>query len=237
MAQTINRRAALGSLAAAAGEMLAVPAIANAAEHPDADLIAFARNVKAQGIECYRAEDALEDMFEKFDLPPVPDCLLIRSDDAGFVGIDDRDLANHIGKPIPEKHMKVATSMRAALQRLLATSDPDSPANASAIEALARVTEIDLAARQHLAAIESAKEAAGILAAEAKVEALNDELKGAWSVLASMPARTIDGVVAKLDAVSHLFVRFEPGYYPPKCRAGHVLEAAAGDMATVRARV
>jgi hypothetical protein len=204
------------------------------AETADADLFTLAKRVKALGLECEAAETAFADLGDQFEPPPPPECLLIREGDEAFAGAKDGEFAKHIGERFSVHQMKVLRSMRSVYQLLLSSTEPDSVTNRRATHGLARVTEIDVAAGRYIDDIEAARAAAGLRSAEAKAEALDDELKAAWRVLAFTPARTVEGALAKMDAVAHCFSRLNPEAYPDECSADNVLHMAVVELAELR---
>jgi hypothetical protein len=229
----INRRAALGAIAALPTLASSPNATAALEAHPDAELFALARRAKALGLASDEANAAAELLEDTFEPPPPPACLLIREGDEPIAGAADGEFARLVGTPFSIRQLEILRAIRPALQSLSVPKGSSAVA-AEAMDRFTRATEVDIATDLYLAEIEAAKEAAGIPAAEAKATESRAALKTSWREFALTPARTIEGALAKIDAVSHCYQPPSAKYFPNEPSVDDVLETAVFEFAQFR---
>lgn len=230
-AALVNRRAALGGLAAA-GALLAVPHVAKAAS-PDAELFALARKAKALYAALGAAEDRLVEAEQRLGRTVFPEALIVTA--------SDRKLFPRIqagaGEPFFEKDIQaIRIARKVTLDVCRFINTPDIGSDWDCPQLVARAVEIERADEKHRAEREAARTAYGVTEAEAEVDRISAELAQTWRDLAFAPARTIEGVLAKLDAASAQLAdaRLTPHDFPKGCAPEDVAWMAAADLAALR---
>ena len=214
-AMPIDRRAALGALAG--GALLAAPCIAKPAEvHPDAELLALSRRAREISAGCRRAIDAADALKNRYELPPIPQALVVTTQDAEEFG----PLMAEIGERF---HFIDVSAL--SLHRAPGTRP----------EALARVAEVQRAEAEYAERKRASREAFGIPAANARAAAMQDEASRVLDAVAFIRPKTVDGVLAKLAAVAPLCRPIDPSQ-PSDIMSNEakVLVMAALDLVTLK---
>jgi hypothetical protein len=195
--KTPSRRAALGVLASIPA--LALPAAAMAGSetagglsaHPDAELFALIEHAKAASALTDEANDTGEDVWAKLQ-PSRPQVLIWNEADAPHWH------RARPGEPISRQHVNDLKSLLALPNR------PDLPQSADgrplipSREFVGRAREIVQNNDEFEAAWKAAKEHPDLLAAEAREEALRERWRELALRIATTPAKTTEGLIAKL---------------------------------------
>jgi len=235
-APAIDRRAALGSLAA--GALLAVPRLAKAGEHPDAELFALVRKAKELEVQYEAAERAVDAAYERFVEPSPPEALIGREGDAELLTRTKRQ-GFVSGRVLSSDEIEAAKASRKTWTQLTTLVDWRGTDQAldDWLALIQRAVDIEAAAGQHDRAVEAAKIAIGLPEAEAALERITNEQVSTWRSLALMPARTRDGVLAKLEVIAPILGE---DFDRDACErdwgasAGTVAASAAADLAALK---
>jgi hypothetical protein len=203
--ETTTRRAALGAIisAGAAGATLALPAIAATSDapshHPDAELFALierARTADSLSTEAYVAAD---DVWDK-TAPSLPQALIWTESDAPcWYGVRP-------GEPIPARDIDFLRDWL----KLARKPDPIArgvsiPTVVPTLAFIERAREIVQTKDEYEAAEQAAKEHPDVLGAQAQYEALQERWRELAMRVATTPAKTPEGLIAKLASIA-------PGY-------------------------
>jgi hypothetical protein len=203
--ETTTRRDALGAIisAGAAGATLALPAIAATSDapshHPDAELFALierARTADSLSTEAYVAAD---DVWDK-TAPSLPQALIWTESDAPcWYGVRP-------GEPIPARDIDFLRDWL----KLARKPDPIArgvsiPTVVPTLAFIERAREIVQTKDEYEAAEQAAKEHPDVLGAQAQYEALQERWRELAMRVATTPAKTPEGLIAKLASIA-------PGY-------------------------
>jgi hypothetical protein len=208
-------------LAAAFPSFPASPAAATL----DADLLRLVLDAKALDHDLAAAEADLGGAMSRVDAPPVPRALIVGvADVTAFARLQLR-----VGDSLSLLDVNTIRGFRDGLVALVG----ETPL-ASLRRVLERANEIDDAATRYFARAAEARLAAGIVAAENRATDLAERLGRLYREIASTPARTLLGVLAKLDAVAVPLAasRIAPGD-GEMSEPADVAIAAAADLAGV----
>jgi hypothetical protein len=195
----------------------------------DRDLLALVLRTKATARELAAAEAAFAAARERLASPAIPAALTWRDRDrAMFPRIDCA-----VGDPLALLDVQILRAARDAIHDL-ARIMGDLPSRET-MEALGRAAEIDAAAGEYFERLDAARRAAGFHEAEAEFDRLDGDLGRLWRAIAFTPARTLLGVIAKLDAVADSLAAapLAPGDFPERCAAADVAYMAAADLAAL----
>jgi hypothetical protein len=210
--------------------LLAPCAAAALATHADAELIALARRVKDLIAESDRAWDACETLEDAFVPPPVPEPLIVTPRDAR-----DFTLKTEADERFrPDDVASICAFRDAILDLASLTLSRGLGPRPGTREMIARACEIEAAYKAYTEELRTAQEAFGLPAAQARAERLSAEVGKALQALAFMPAQTVEGVLAKVEAVSARCVRVQLDDPPRKDSLEMVLETAAIELADLR---
>ena len=231
-AMPVDRRAALGSLASAVA-MFGISGLARAAQdHPDAELFALARRAKELSAASRRAFDAADALERSFEPLPIPQALIATAQDARDFG----PLMATVGEPFRPGDIETICTFRdlfLAVGRVAVSNG--SRSGLGTPNAVVRASEIELVGNAYYERKRAAREAFGIPAADARAEAIQGDELRAFHALAFTPARTVEGVLAKLAAVAPSCQAGNPSQHSDSCDEAKVLEMAARDLAALRA--
>ena len=194
-----NRRAVLGAvLAAGAAAVTALPATASraiAASEPHEDAALFALIAEAKAIDALQKEISVaeEAAYDRMIWPEWPSALNPRPDDHSLV------------RPPPRE--KFGGSDFRNLRGLVESTEELDPASTLLLRPM--VMEIKTRGREIVDAWDTfqadwdrAKEAAGFPAINHRWAEVNERRHRVWSQIAQTPARTVDGMRAKLAFVA-----------------------------------
>jgi len=196
--ETITRRAAFGAIiaAGAAGATAILPAAATraiAASEPYEDTALFALLTEARAIEVLQKEiyDAEEAAWDRMIRPDWPSALNPRPDDNFLIWprraeFDEPDISELRGLVEDVEKLGPDTKINQALVRELKT----------------RGREIVDAWDSYRADSDRAKEAAGLPELNRRWKELKERRVRLWSRIAETPARTVDGMHAKIAFAS-----------------------------------
>jgi hypothetical protein len=230
-AMPIDRRVALGSIAAAGAVMLA-PSAALAAS-PDAELFALARKAKALGVECKAAADAVREIEDRLREIPIPPELRITDLDATQFPV----AKNRAGVPFTPHDVEALRANRQAVLRICRVLEEcDAAFVAEAEWRVARIVEIERVRERYDAEQRAISEGAGLSEAEARYDRISGELFHLCGVIAFTPAQTVEGVLTKLGVAMAVpgAEPIDPKNYPDGCSDEQVAWMAACDLAALR---
>ncbi len=196
-----TRRAALSLMASAvpilalgAGAALS-PLPANAADD-DAALFALLEQWRAASSAAAAARDRSENFAESEQLPLPPEALIVRPDGAGLFLSDEP-----VGQPYKSRETFAIVDYVIGLVRRRDSREP------RYMLAFPRCAEIQAARDEWDEAIKAAREASGYFELERQSEAARVKEEELRRRVAVEPARTVQGVIAKLAAVAEAFGR------------------------------
>jgi hypothetical protein len=196
--EATNRRPILGAVLAvgAAGATAVLPAAASraiAASEPydDAALFALLAETRAVGVLQNEVDDVENAAWERLVRPDRPSALNPRPDDHSLVGprraeFDEADIRELRGLVEDVEKLGQDTMINQAFVREIKT----------------RGREIVDTWDSYRADCDRAKEAVGLPAVGRRWKELNDRRRRVWSQIAATPARTVDGMHAKIAFAS-----------------------------------
>jgi hypothetical protein len=227
-----TRRAALGSVAAASA-LFAVPAAAALTAHPDAELFALSRQARALIAEDAALEAKFKVALDGMKKVAMPETLICQEGDDAFLSKKHLE----VGSPLFPASYAEARSMRDMLMKLCAhLTVNDRTVGEEGVRMFERSCEIARDAAAYEAAREAAREAAGLPALNDEITRVNAELYRTYRAIALRPARTLDGVLAKLAACGGQVAEYwplDPDNDDEDFTAMRVAEAAAIDYAAL----
>ena len=194
--EATTRRAALGAIiaAGAVGATLALPAVAAtsaaSSHHPDAELFALierAKTADSAATDAYMAADDVDDVLE----PSFPNALIWTESDE-----PPRWFTVRSGERVLENDVDLLRNW------LLVTSRPDAKLVPFTPAFSERVREIIRAKDEYEAARRAAKEHPDVLAAAARREVLTERWRELAERVATTPAKTPEGLLAKFALVA-----------------------------------
>ena len=221
----LDRRAALGALAAGAAVFTA-PRLAKAAE-PDATLLALARRAAAIAAELAAAEADLAVAEARMNRPAVPDALRVTAYDKHWLHLPSAEIGAQFNPG------EVAEVMRTRSAYLTFGRSRVHPNRAAAVE---RAEEIERLALAFGDAEEAARRAAGVFDAELAVDQCEAALARARRAVAMTHARTVAGVLAKLDVAALGLPALDTDQIGEFCDPEIVAASAALDLAALKTR-
>jgi hypothetical protein len=215
-------------LRAVSPAMLAAPAV-----NPDSRLLALVLRSKTLRADLAAAEAALNRARDAAQaatvtLYPPPALIFTARDRELFPKIETR-----IGEPLALLDVRLVEAMRDAMvDRYALIEWGEREPLSGARETLARAVEIVEAGEAHFSRIKAAHDAVGVPAAEDAVTALAGELSHAWREIAFAPARSLLGVLAKLESVGADLDAdpLDADDFPAGCEPANVACMAAADL-------
>jgi hypothetical protein len=196
--EATTRRAALGAIiaAGAAGATAVLPAAASgaiSASEPYEDAGLFALLTEARAIDVLQNEndDAENAAYDRIIWPDRPSALNPRP--------DDHSLVRPRRAEFDEPDIRELRGLIESIEKL----GQDSAINkASVIEIKTRGREIVESWDSYQADCDRAKEAAGLPELGRRWKELTERRRGVWSQIAQTPARTVEGMLAKIAFAS-----------------------------------
>jgi len=199
MTDATNRRAILGALLAA-GATAALPAAGSsaiAATEPYEDAALFALLTEARAINVLQNEgdDAETAAWDRMIWPDRPSALNPRP--------DDHSLVRPRRAEFDEPDIRELRGLVESMEKL----GPDTKINQALVrEIKTRGREIGDAWDAYQADRDRAEEAVGLPAVNRRWKELNERRRRVWSQIAQTPARTVEGMHAKIAFASKLYV-------------------------------
>jgi hypothetical protein len=217
--ETTTRRAALGAIAAAgaAGATVVLPAAATraiAASEPyeDARLFALIDEAREAGARVEAAIGALEEAQERTEEVPWPQALIVTEDDTRRWKLKAGDPFDHVHlyrmreSQLHRQKLKDSISRLSTATLAMLAPGPMDDKDRAAIEKIkakdAREDQIIAAMDRRNEALQVARDRSGETAASDLVDQLWDEKYAAYTRVANIRARTLNGVLAKLALIA-----------------------------------
>jgi hypothetical protein len=193
--EATTRRAALGAIiaAGAAGVTTVLPAAASGSIAASEDAALFALLTEARAIDVLQNEvdDAENAFYDRVIWPDRPSALNPRPDDHSLVRPRSEEFA--------EPDIRELRGLVEGVEKL----GPDTIINQTIVRELkTRGREIVDAWDSYQADRDRAEEAAGLPELNRRGEELNERRRRVWSQIAETPARTVDGMLAKIAFAS-----------------------------------
>jgi hypothetical protein len=196
MSQPMNRRSAIGAIAAGSA-MLALPAAAAMAAHPDAELFALSRRALALAAEYAELEVKFTAAMERMEKPPVPKTLICQEEDLDFFAREHL----RVGEPLFPATYKQAKLISGTMQIVFnVLSRNGRSVDEYSIRYISRSFEIAQDSEEYELACDAARKAAGVTALNDEITRVDADLMLVFRDIAETPAKTIEGVLAKLAA-------------------------------------
>jgi hypothetical protein len=197
-----SRRTVLGAVLAAGAAAAALPAVATAAvacsHHPDAELFALIERARTAGSLLDEANVAAEDIWERM-APSFPHALTWAETDAPcWHGVRP-------GQRIPDRDIDFLRSW------LKFNRKPDPTVDGiwllyPTLEFVERAREIVRTKDDYESSSQAAKEHPEVLGAQARYDAAIERWHELAKCVATTPAKTLDGLVAKIAFVAPAYV-------------------------------
>jgi hypothetical protein len=202
------------------------------AESADAELIALARKAKALYAALKAAEDASWEAEQRLGPDVIPEALIVTASDKRRFPRIKADIG---GRFLTEDISVLRMVREVMLDMCRLVNWDDLGPNPDAPQMMARAVEVEKADAKHRSEREARRRAAGLIEAEREVDRLDDELSQLWRAIAFMPARTVEGVLAKLDAASDALKDgvLDLEDYPKGCAPEEVAWMASADLAAL----
>jgi hypothetical protein len=200
MGAATNRRAVLGAILAtgAAGAGSALPAVAAASDHPDADLFTLIERAK---IAESMADDASIVVDEISDgvTPAFPEALIWGESDA------QHGYEISVGKPISNSDVNWLRHWLALPCKPDPSKHPDLLLIFPKLDFIERAREIVRSKDEFESALRAAKEHPAVLEAKSRYEALIEQWEEFARRVARTPSKTPDGLIAKILMISSAY--------------------------------
>lgn len=192
-----DRRSFLATLAAAGVMTAGAEAIADAAEHPDADLLKWVALYNASEARQDEYDRQVDEAFQRYQPPPIPEALFLREEEPRYV-ISTSHALNAQRDDAPRYYFcEGLKDLTYGAQRYAEIGEAFSHPSIFTEEARARVREIKSAHEAWKAAVAVAEGAAGVTAPRAAGDAESKIMDDLTEKIALMRAATVEGIRAK----------------------------------------